>query len=270
VKQARCANPSDASIKDAYEAVRKNYRGLLEQLDEVMRNRGGLEEVDEGLAHLLQHAHAVEAQEHHVLDQQAALLEEAEWNWDMHDEPDLAAMEGEAEGHEAEEPHDLPGPMQNQEQPVAAEEPEQQGIDGDDGPAHPRPAAEPGQARWFAENANELPFQGARFTVMQIILAALTIVEDKSVHQATFNLFMKLVSEVLPEGNNWPRCYLLTVANEPLNSTADSTHISTARFPPIPFLVCQLKPRSCFRYGCFLQELPRVRERLRNRHTEEI
>ena len=46
---------------------------------------------------------------------------------------------------------------------------------------------------------------------LQAIVALLTILSRKSMHQETFTEVMKTVSEILPEGNLWPRSVLLRV-----------------------------------------------------------
>jgi hypothetical protein len=105
----------------------------------------------------------------------------------------LNEQEGGAElEHQQQQPFPDAAPQAHQ--AVHAEQPPQQ-----------LKPADAGTVRWFQENANEKPFEGARYNVMQIIFAALTILAEHSVHQVVFNQFMKLMSEVLPEGNHWPR-----------------------------------------------------------------
>ena len=68
-----------------------------------------------------------------------------------------------------------------------------------------RREARVGEATWIQEHAEELICPGANHTIMQVIMCMLTIVADKNVHQAAFDLFMKAVKEALPAGNHWPR-----------------------------------------------------------------
>lgn len=180
----------------AVQYVSKRYRGGEEELQQ--------EEPE--LAALVHHAHHMEAVDHQALDEDAVYLEDVMWNQndgaahpEMEEQQPAAPEEQVAIG--------LEGGIEEHQQPAAAPQQAYAGVNEADEPPLPqqRPAL-PGEARWFQENANELPFPGARCTVMQIIMAALTILVDKAVHQTVFDLIMLMVAEALPEGNNWPRC----------------------------------------------------------------
>jgi hypothetical protein len=163
----------------------------------VVRLRGGVEALqheDPELAAVHQHAHHAQYIHNQALDEQAMVLEDAVWNEDVDEGEQVAAQ-----------PEELAevGAVQPEQNPVLPEQPP--GGNNMD-PAGPHRQAARGEGRWFRENANALPCPGARYTVMQIVMSALSILIDKSVHQVVFDLFMTLVSEALPDGNDWPRC----------------------------------------------------------------
>jgi hypothetical protein len=171
-----------------------------------MRHRGGVEDLDPELDEVLQNAHQLEADEVAAMDELDLQIEEADWNWGVGDAPVHQAAElqaGAAQDPNAHEPGEEQ--QQQQQQPNAnAAQPAHPPVHVDQ-PNQQQKPAEAGTVRWFQENADEKPFAGARYTVMQIIFCALTILAEHSVHQIVFNQFMKLISEVLPEGNHWPR-----------------------------------------------------------------
>jgi hypothetical protein len=171
-----------------------------------MRYRGGVEDLDPELDQVLQNAHQIEADEVAAMDELDLQMEEAEWNWGVGDAPEHQDAELQAGAGQHPNEHG-PGdePQHQHQQPNAdAAQPAHPPAHAQEPNQHHKPA-EAGTVRWFQENPDEKPFAGARYTVMQIIFCALTILAEHSVHQIVFNQFMKLISEVLPEGNNWPR-----------------------------------------------------------------
>jgi hypothetical protein len=126
-------------------------------LFQVVRLRGGLEELqqdDPELAAVHQHAHHAQNIHNQALDEQVIILEDAVWNEDAYENNEPAAQPEELPG--------MGGGINFQQQNAVFP---QQPLVGDDMvDAHLRGQHRQtlqGEARWFRENANELPCPGA-------------------------------------------------------------------------------------------------------------
>jgi hypothetical protein len=167
-----------------------------------------------------QHAHHAQNIHNQALDEQVIILEDAVWNEDAYENNEPAAQPEELPG--------MGGGMDFQQQNAVFPQPPLIGDDMVDARLRgSHRQALQGEARWFRENANELPCPGARYTVLQTIMSALSILVDKSVHQVVFDLFMTLVSEALPEGNHWPRCELKCIAPMACDTGLAELHVHT-------------------------------------------